>query len=429
VVTAKGLRFVRDTRTTTEKAHDQLAGDRQAERAAARGINGDLITDQTQRVIDDRNARRRRDPSSPLKELRRRRRGTRTTLVVADESLIATAGLADDDVRALLARGAEWVPHLEGRLLVTSGTRPTGSQPHHAVPFGPVMKAAVGAEPTTPVRRPGATSDVPAPGLAVAVIDTGIAAAARRDGWLSGVRESSANRDPLDALPPDHRLDLGAGHGTFVAGIIERLAPQADIRMYRGLDSDGIGTEASVASAMVLAAKEGAQIICLSLGFQTVDDTPPIGLETAVDMIAAQWPDVLLVVAAGNFGDSRPCWPAALKGVTAVAGLDRDMQPAAWSSRGRWVDCSTIGEAVRSTFVPGTERDDVDPDPDPDTYPADAWAVWSGTSFAAPQIAGAVAQLAMRNRSIVADALATLLDGAPTDAQFGRKVQVLAPNA
>ena len=291
--------------------------------------------------------------------------------------------LTADEITSLMADGAAWVPNLENRLLVISGTRSprTTAATHHAVPFGPVMKAAVGAEPTTPVQRPPNPSSAPTAPMAIAIIDTGVARSARNDGWLTGIRETNATRDPLDALPPDHRLDLGAGHGTFVAGIIERLAPQAATRMYRALDSDGVGTEASVASTMVVAAKQGCQLICLSLGFQTLDDAPPLGLATAVDVIAENWPDVLLVAAAGNFGDSRPCWPAALKGVTAVAGLDRNMAPTAWTSRGTWVDCSTIGEAVRSTFVPGTERDDVDPDPQPDTYPANAWAVWSGTSF------------------------------------------------
>ena len=67
---------------------------------------------------------------------------------------------------------------------------------------------------------------------------------------------------------------------------------------------------------------------------------------------------------------------------------------AEWSSRGDWVRCSTIGEGVVSTFVRG-EEDTVDFGGD-DSYPLDgvgeSWAVWSGTSFAAPQIAGYIAR-------------------------------------
>jgi hypothetical protein len=57
------------------------------------------------------------------------------------------------------------------------------------------------------------------------------------------------------------------------------------------------------------------------------------------------------------------------------------------------VTCSAVGEGIVSTFVVGEE--------DPlfgghDVYPwtgqRDSWAVWTGTSFAAPQIAGAISK-------------------------------------
>jgi hypothetical protein len=44
--------------------------------------------------------------------------------------------------------------------------------------------------------------------------------------------------------------------------------------------------------------------------------------------------------------------------------LTRDLTPAPWSSSGFWVDCSTVGEGVLSTFVTGQESADLDPDPD-----------------------------------------------------------------
>lgn len=425
----KSLQRARDGRKPAQKAADRAAADKQARRAVERGGDAQLIAERTRRVIKDRRDRRAADPDSPLKMLRVLTRAGRSVLVVDGEQLVRADALSEDEIRSHLGAGAEWVPHLEGRLLVLPDAgRPRGpARSHYAVPFGPVMKAAVGAEPASQVGAAAVSPTSTSEAAPVAIIDTGIAASTRSDGWLAGVTETDDNRDPLDALPPDDRLDLGAGHGTFVAGIIEQVEPGAEIRVYRALDSDGIGSEAAVASAMVLAAKEGAKIICLSLGLQTEDDRPPVGLQVAVEAIREQWSDVLVVAAAGNFGDRRPCWPAALKGVTAVGGLDRAMQLASWSSRGPWVDCSTIGEAVRSTFVPGTERDDVDPDPTPDVYPRDAWAVWSGTSFAAPQVAGAVAQLAMKNGTSPRDALAALLRGAPDEPDAGRKVEIIPP--
>jgi subtilisin family serine protease len=181
---------------------------------------------------------------------------------------------------------------------------------------------------------------------------------------------------------------------------------------------------------MVQAAKDGAQVINLSLGLETDDDEPPIALEAAVEIISERWPHVLLVAAAGNFGHDKPCWPAAFKGVTAVGGLDRRLKPAIWSSFGSWVDCSTIGEAVLSTYVEGVEEgpdDPNDPNDRPDEYPENAWAIWTGTSFAAPQVSGAVAQLAQDRGISPRDALALLLFGLPHLPGFGRRIRILPP--
>ena len=66
---------------------------------------------------------------------------------------------------------------------------------------------------------------------------------------------------------------------------------------------------------------------------------------------------------------------------------------AEWSSHGDWVTCSAVGEGIVSTFVKGEE--DQERFGDDDVYPEDperdSWAVWSGTSFAAPQIAAHIA--------------------------------------
>ena len=51
----------------------------------------------------------------------------------------------------------------------------------------------------------------------------------------------------------------------------------------------------------------------------------------------------------------------------------------------------TVAEGVRSTFVTGRESPLFDNQPT--VFPQDAWALWSGTSFAAPQIAGAIARI------------------------------------
>ena len=264
--------------------------------------------------------------------------------------------------------------------------------------------------------------------MTVGVIDCGITAEIRSDGWLTAIPRNG-NIDPLDELPsPDGYLDLDAGHGTFVSGILAQVAPGADIRVYRALDGDGIGSELQVAAAMIRAVKDdGCQILNLSLGSQTPDNVPPVALEAALDVIAEiereRGTEVVIVAAAGNYGDDQPCWPAAFDKVVAVAGLDPQLQPTEWSSRGDWVDCATIGQGLCSTFVAGRESSIFDPAPD--VFPPDAWAVWNGTSFAAPQLAGAVARLSQETGIPVQTALARVLGAGRPVSGFGRAIQIL----
>jgi hypothetical protein len=299
---------------------------------------------------------------------------------------------------------------------------------NHITPLGPIVKGLGGPEPSAGARPFPNPVQGGSGAIRIAVIDTGIDATRRNDGWLTSVPRDG-NVDPLDAFPPHGFLDFGAGHGTFAAGVVQQVLPTADLRVYRALDSDGVGSEVDVASAMVRAVEEGAQILNLSLGTQTFDDQPPVAIEVALEIIAEleaqSGREVLVVAAAGNFADTNECWPAALPApaVIAVAGLRADLTASDWSSRGSWVDCSTIGEGVLSPYVQGQESFEIDPRPD--SFPRDAWAVWTGTSFAAPQVAGAVARLCQEDDLQPRQALEELLRrGRPTPG-WGAALEIL----
>jgi len=370
-------------------------------------------------------------------------------LVVRDELLLPAEALEDKRVQRLLKSyglDPEFVECLDNRLVRLSApgtdgarlTRVAGAlrargapvSLNYVSPMSPVAKGLGGPEPSAgrgPSRPPGGSGEP----VRVAVIDTGIAEAQRGDGWLTGLAHAG-NIDPLDDLPTprDGFLDLGAGHGTFVAGVIQQVAPGADISIYRALDSDGIGEKVAVACTMVAAVRDGAQILNLSFGLEALEDRPPVAFEVAlklIDEVAAERErEVLVVAAAGNFGRDRPCWPAAFCNVVAVGALTQSLTPADWSSRGSWVDCSTIGEGIRSTYVEGQENLIVDPI-EPDRFPPDAWALWSGTSFAAPQVAGAVARIAQEQGLTPRQALRQLLAGRPFIPGYGRAVEILPP--
>lgn len=376
----------------------------------------------------------------------------REVLLVPSQLLMRAALLKQDNVKQLLdAYGLrpEPIECLEGRVVRLTAPGADGARmaeiaaalrargvpvsPNHVTPMGIVLKGLGGPEPSEGPGldyEPAAAEGSP---IRVAVIDTGIAEQKRSDRWLAGlVRQDGDddNVDPLDALPKRNGyLDLGAGHGTFAAGIVQQVAPGAELAVYKALDSDGIGSEVDVACAMVRAVREGAQLLNLSLGMETLDDQPPVVFEVALELIdeeaAKTGREVLVVAAAGNFGHARPCWPAALRRVIAVAGLTQDLAPAAWSTRGPWVDCSTIAEGVRSTYVKGREHPQVDPQPD--KFGDNAWALWTGTSFAAPQVAGALAHIAQQQGSGLRAALGLLLDRQPDLPDYGRALRILPP--
>jgi hypothetical protein len=299
---------------------------------------------------------------------------------------------------------------------------------NHVTPTGIVMKGFGGPEPSAgepPIRPdPGPGDPVP-----VAIIDTGVADEERTDGWLTpeDVERSPANTDALTVFSGGTTLDLGAGHGTSTAGVVQQVAPDAKLLVYRALDSDGVGTEVDVACAMVQAVRDGARVVNLSLGMETADDQPPIAFEVALELIDEMegGQEVIIVAAAGNTGRDRPVWPAAFRRVVAVAGLTQAFAPADWSTRGSRIDCSTLAEGVRSTYVEGRESPVVDIDPD--TFDENAWALQTGTSFAAPQVAGAIARYAQEHRTSPREALRKLLEGTPRLPGYGRVLRVLGP--
>jgi hypothetical protein len=285
---------------------------------------------------------------------------------------------------------------------------------NHVAMLGGTAKGGATPKATTATPTPltSEPSTTPSEGPMVVVIDTGIDRGAqdRTDSWLRWVTPIAADRDidPLDLLDPrsnlgpDGRLDLGAGHGTFVAGVISQVEPRANVTMLRAIDTDGVCSEAQIADAICRAGKlfreygNGRGVLNLSLGIESADGREPIALRAALDTLP---PEVLVVAAAGNSAAGIPLWPAASKRVLGVASLTRNGTPSDWSNFGSWVDFAARGEGVVSTFVVGKETKNTgdigDPfDVNPDEYFApNPYAVWTGTSFSTPKVTARLATL------------------------------------
>ena len=389
----------------------------------------------TLRAILDRHSRaRHREDTTISRRVVDFRPDPDAVLVVADEVLVRSrdagraaqvlsdAGITHDEPEPVDCGRAEFTlpisrlrvpPNQLETAVLTLHTEKIEASFNHALPSGPVVKGG-GSGPGKPTGAGLSTAADPSAGkgVVVAIIDTGIAANASQlhPVVLSGVGATAENIDPLDTLAPAG-LDYGAGHGTFVAGVVRQVAPAADVRLYRALDSDGIGSEVDVACAMLRAALEdGANVINLSLGQQSFGDRPPIALTAAIEMLP---PEVIVVAAAGNDGSSRPCWPAAFRRVVAVGARANSGDRATYSNWGSWVDASTLGSGIISTFVQGKEVLDTSGHNDDWSDDDAPLAIWSGTSFAAPQIAGLIAAGVATHGSPRAALNAILSTGSP----------------
>nr|BFE73055.1 hypothetical protein GCM10020092_063560 [Actinoplanes digitatis] len=198
--------------------------------------------------------------------------------------------------------------------------------------------------------------------------------------------------------------------------------------VYRYTSTDGLGTDEAAADMLIQAADDaagGRVIINASFGAPAVDGVPPLAMREAVRYITETYPKALIVASAGNDGSDRPLYPAAFPGVKAVGALNSDLSAAAFSNHGSWVHCSAVGVGVVSTFVEGKLPPETGIGADVD-FPADSWATWSGTSFSAPQISGAVAALCGDDGALPpAAAFDQLVAGRPTLADYGTVVHLL----
>jgi subtilisin family serine protease len=240
--------------------------------------------------------------------------------------------------------------------------------------------------PAAPVAAPRAAAarrDV-----TVAILDTGLSPHPWYEDaeWFREQRDEV--REVLDA-DLDCDLDAQAGHGTFVAGVVLRHAPGARLLARRVIGGDGVGDELDVIRALEwLAERRHADVVNISLGCHTYDDRPSPVMARA---LAALGRRTVVVACAGNTAGDRPFWPAAAKPVVGVAALDGGDR--AWfSNHGRWVDACAQGVDVTSTFVRFNGTRPASGGTDPDDF--QGYATWSGTSFAAPVVAGRIAGLA-----------------------------------
>jgi hypothetical protein len=336
---------------------------------------------------------------------------------VPNEQSDASFAAVDLPVRAWLMPAHVNLPALVTELRRAGHGRPgpnvsvnhvlSGEPDYHGGPAGEPRSA----QPFSEGRYASGTNVAPS----VAVLDTGYDPAVHQlHPGLSWRLEYDAT-DVENAVLPSGYLAPEGAHGTFIDGIFMRLAPQARIRQVKVLDPAGVGDDQTIALELAKAARAGIQVINLSLGGYTQDDVPPPATSAAIARLAG----TVVVAAAGNNTNDRKFYPAALDGVIAVGALDTrdpDQPPsrATFSNYGPWVDVYAPGVGILSTYLDATWKLPQDPAP----RPIDGYAYWSGTSFAAPQIAAMIAS-AIPQAGTASQAAAQVLAQVQDDPQLG----------
>jgi subtilisin family serine protease len=181
----------------------------------------------------------------------------------------------------------------------------------------------------------------------------------------------------FDFVEGDAQAQDTVGHGWHVTGIAHSVCPECSLLIVKTLDYNG-GDDFTIARGIRYAANQGAHVINASFGGPPPSRTMCAAVKDALDR------DVLFVAAAGNsagndnwsLGYPVRCDPRIL----VVSASDRYDQPAYFSNYGDMVDIMAPGVDVWSTVPPSLWNPE-------GVLPA------SGTSMAAPNVAGAAGLL------------------------------------
>ncbi|HET8894098.1 MAG TPA: S8 family serine peptidase [Gaiellaceae bacterium] len=180
-----------------------------------------------------------------------------------------------------------------------------------------------------------------------------------------------AARHPLTWDVHTRRSDVRDvnGHGTFVASLAAGASGAARLLIVKAGSASGAFTDGAESAAIHYAVNHGAKIINLSVGGAGTSSVERAAVAYAIAR------GVLLVAPVGNGFGTTPMYPAALLGNAglAVAASTETGAHALFSNTGAGVAITAPGEHVLGDLVGGLHGYE------------------SGTSFAAPLVAGAAA--------------------------------------
>jgi len=167
-------------------------------------------------------------------------------------------------------------------------------------------------------------------------------------------------------------VDEAVGHGTMVTSIVDQVAPLTKLLIGRVADSDGNASAWTILKGLAFAVANGAEVANVSLGSLQ----PILALEDVVSWCEEK--GMLVVAAAGNNGIEAVTEPAEYDFVLSVTAVTPENLKASFANYDDDIDVAAPGTGFAGQFWDGET------------------AIWSGTSFATPIVAGGIADALRR---------------------------------
>ncbi len=206
-------------------------------------------------------------------------------------------------------------------------------------------------------------------GVSVAVIDSGIDTS-HTD--LQGKVKESVEAGADNKRVVFDKSDTGdsAGHGTACAGIISRIAPDAEFYSVKVLGAGGLGDGIAFLAGLEYAIKQRYQIINLSLG-----TTKPQFFAPLHDLLDRAYQSGCIVVAAAN-NLPQPSFPSVFSSSLISVSKHEDADPFNFGFRyGEVIELTAPGVNIRTAWLNNSYKS------------------LTGNSFACPHIVGIIALL------------------------------------